>query len=625
MVVALATRLLHGGVVLMLLVACQPVSPATRCANAADCPDGFVCRPDLKVCVSTRAGADGGTGADGGGIADGGGNTDSAIGDLSEHVDAAAADATAGDIANDSGTADGAIDAGADDAGVADIGVADADTTDAATAADGATTGDAGCVCTACAEWNPTVAAGGYHSCVATARDNVYCWGANTKGQIGDSNQSDHLLPSLVCLAGPGCPISDALPNIVKLAAGYQHNCGLTRFGGVLCWGDNQLGQLGATEDTLLRFMPTPVCVPGPWDPETQSCVSGAPLIGVRDIAAGANHTCLVLDDRTVRCFGINNSGQLGNGGLASSFSASGVCDKGAWDRTEENCGPGGALLGDVVELSASAVHTCARLTDGQVRCWGHNGSGQLGDGSAGGSRSNPSRVCLGGGFDEQTGLCVGLEAAPLQGVVGLAAGTLHTCAVTRASEVMCWGDNQNAQLGNATQLNSARPVTVCPWGPTCIEEAVPAVATGIVAGLMHTCVIGQAGAVYCWGQNQEGQLGNGVHGVPTCPLSDGCSHIPVGVCEEGEWSSSPAGCSGTQLDGVIALSAGNQHTCAVLGDHSVRCWGSNSNGELGDGTSWGTTCLIQQCRPNAVQSCASGAGAGCEGGSPFSLSCPPD
>jgi alpha-tubulin suppressor-like RCC1 family protein len=184
--------------------------------------------------------------------------------------------------------------------------------------------------------------------------------------------------------------------------------------------------------------------------------------------------------------------------------------------------------------IATGEKHTCAVLTTGAVKCWGQNGDRQLGDGT-----NNDSSTPVG-----VSGLTSGF------GLV--AAGQSHSCAVTLSGDVRCWGRNDKGQLGNGSTTDSGTPVSVT--GLSGVRA--------IAAGEKHNCVTLAAGSVKCWGHNNKGQLGNGT-------TSD--SSVPVPV-------------TGVSSGGV-GVAAGTEHSCTVLNTGKALCWGENSRGQLGDGT----------------------------------------
>jgi alpha-tubulin suppressor-like RCC1 family protein len=193
-------------------------------------------------------------------------------------------------------------------------------------------------------------------------------------------------------------------------------------------------------------------------------------------------------------------------------------------------------LSSGVVAISAGNVHTCALTYAGAVKCWGSNVSGQLGDGSVT-DRHTPIDV---------TGLS--------SGVVAISGGGVHTCALTNSGAVKCWGYNAHGQLGDGTTNPRHVPVNV---------SGLSSGVVAISAANLHTCALTSAGAVKCWGHNVMGQLGDGTQ------IIERLTPVPV---------------SGLST-GVVAISAGGRHTCALTNAGAVKCWGQNINGELGDGT----------------------------------------
>jgi alpha-tubulin suppressor-like RCC1 family protein len=192
-------------------------------------------------------------------------------------------------------------------------------------------------------------------------------------------------------------------------------------------------------------------------------------------------------------------------------------------------------LSSGVAAIAAGNDHTCALTPSGGVKCWGDNGSGELGDGT-----TTLSKIPV-----DVTGLS--------SGIIAIAAGSNYTCALTSSGEVKCWGQNDYGQLGDGTTTNSSIPVDVIG-----LKNGIVA----ITAGGSHSCALTSSGEVKCWGWNSNGQLGN---------QSDTDSSVPVNIIG---FSS-----------GVISLSAGDMHTCALTSDGGVKCWGYNHFGQLGDGT----------------------------------------
>lgn len=227
--------------------------------------------------------------------------------------------------------------------------------------------------------------------------------------------------------------------------------------------------------------------------------------------AVGASHACLRVVDGTLRCFGSNESGQLGVGGEA---------DAGALvPPTSPTIVPG---LQNVAEIAAGGAHTCVRLDDGSVRCWGANDFGQLGDST---TTTRRSPILLPGVRDARA----------------ISAGGAHTCAILADKSVSCWGRNDDGQLGDGSTTSRSTPVKVV--GIDDVEQ--------IAAGTFHTCARRSDSAVYCWGRNDAGQIGDGTVGTPRPRAT-----LAVGT--------GPAS----------AIAVGLSDSCALLPDNTLRCWG---------------------------------------------------
>ncbi len=261
-------------------------------------------------------------------------------------------------------------------------------------------------------------------------------------------------------------------------------------------------------------------------DGTAQNRTTAVKVAGLTDaiaLSAGGFHTCAVTASGGAKCWGRNDFGQLGDGTTTNRTTPVDVSTLGS----------------DVSAVSAGGLHTCALTKAGAVRCWGRNDHGQVGDGSAS-DRHSPVAVL---------GLTSGVLAVAAGG--GDSSGA-HTCARTTAGGAKCWGRNDFGQLGDGTMTERPSPVDV----------KVLSDVAGIVAGRYHSCAL-SGGGVKCWGWNIGGQLGDGTRTTRTAPVD------AAGLAS-----------------GAAELSAGGMHNCALTSSGGVKCWGFNTSGELGDGTS---------------------------------------
>lgn len=337
---------------------------------------------------------------------------------------------------------------------------------------------------------------------------------------------------------------------VTAIASGSNHTCAVTTSGAAKCWGDNTYGQLGSAGAYLSAI------------PKDVIGLSS----GVVSITAGDGYSCAVTSAGAAKCWGNNAYGKLGNNNTMNSPTPVEVA----------------GLSSGVTAISAGTAHTCA-VVSGAARCWGYNSEGQLGNNTIGNS-SKPVPV-------------VGLTS----GVASVSTDSGHSCAVTTGGAVKCWGRNTHGQLGTG----GAGSPSLTPKDVSGLTAGVKAVTTGYG----HSCAMLNSGYVKCWGRNSDGQLGTGDATSSNLPVnvmglanaveltsfsSHNCVRTSLGAIKcwgrntGGQLGNGSTVDSSSPVDVVglasntIALTVGENHSCAVTTNGTVKCWGNNQRGQIG-------------------------------------------
>lgn len=468
------------------------------------------------------------------------------------------------------------------------------------------------------------ISTGRDHSCTIKNSDaSLWCWGSNSRGQVGINNSADANAPARVSL------------NYLwqNISGGYTHSCGVAlyevadpadssrkvRLNRLICWGDNTTGAIGYGTTTTEYFDPI-VLQDDDW--------------GVA--SAGNNHTCAIRLDKSLWCWGDNSNAQLGHNS-AKTISPSQVDSNRDWTAISAS---------DQFTCALRAISTGATTTEQRLFCWGKNDKSQFGDNTTT-SRATPYQVSANG-----------------ENWLSIATGQAHACAIKGDNTLWCWGDNSHGQIGNGTINNQPTPFQVT----TASVTTWSAVATGhqhscaiarddkslwcwgnnetgqlgisstahqprpvkishtkgwlmVAAGESHSCAIDRDEIVHCWGINNHGQIGNGYNtntGLPrlfdastnwqsiasgyqhscglkgsSAPYTLWCSGFNnYGQIGTGATSSQAtlvqirANKNNTIISGWDSLSTGPSHSCAIAingASHLLFCWGNNSRGQLGD------------------------------------------
>jgi alpha-tubulin suppressor-like RCC1 family protein len=385
------------------------------------------------------------------------------------------------------------------------------------------------------------VSVGESSACALTAKGGVECWGDGELGQLGTGSMDE-----------PGSAVPVAVMGLdegyIAVAAGFASACAVRGVdGAVLCWGDDEDGQVGAGAAKL-----TAIAVFSP----VQVLGVSSPAVSIN---AGGAATCITTSSGSVECWG-----------LTADYTVTPVA---VTQNLSNSLGVGSISVGGDADNTAFACMVAKVGFDEcdppeeKFECWGSNIFGELGDGSLT-SSSTPQPIKAFSSFSTQgTRVSAGYEFA---------------CGVGGGA-VQCWGVNNASQLGNQSDQNSQTAVPV-----TGLPATAPVVS--VAAGESHACALTDKGAVYCWGADDVGQLGQGTTGETIAAA------IPVPSLQRG----------------VSALSAGDDFTCAALTNGTVQCWGNNNAGQLGTGT------LLNSSKPAAIPQ-LSGVSSVCAG---FGFAC---
>jgi alpha-tubulin suppressor-like RCC1 family protein len=443
------------------------------------------------------------------------------------------------------------------------------------------------------------VSAGAAFTCALDEAKKIACWGTNTLGQLADGTVTGKSSPT---------PITGGITDWIALDAGSNHACAIRESGALYCWGSNNRGQLGDGSNDN-HGEPT--------------LVSAGPWIAV---SAGADFTCALRDDHSLWCFGLDTSRQLGDGNnvnstvpvqeksLAKSWAkvsagnayACGVRQDGTrwcWGANTLAQGGDGTVVNltepkqvdigtDWATIEAGDFASCGIRTSGALACWGDGSLGQTGQPG----NELPALAPLAVGADSDwTAITGGLRFAcgiraggqlycwgsASRGALGLGYSSDRNdptlvddtttwdrldvqlddgCAIRTSGDLLCWGRNLSGQLGDGTQLTHPSPVAIGA-GKSWKRVAV---------GRTHTCGIGSEGggadSLFCWGQDANGEQGNGAGTTP-------------------QITPAPVNATPNNASPWTEIAAGLNHSCALRADKTLWCWGRNALGQLGDTT----------------------------------------
>ena len=475
--------------------------------------------------------------------------------------------------------------------------------------------------------WNFTakmITSGGNYSCAVTNLTGVKCWGDNTYGEIGDNSTVNRSSPTDVYGLTSGV-------NSVFAGAGGT-TCALLLTGELDCWGYNGEGQVG-DGTTTNRLSPVQV----------NGLASGVS----NQVGIGSNSVCAVLLNGMLKCWGKNTNGQLGNGTtsnasiptLVSGFSANAVkvsvggstacvIDNSkalyCWGlSTDGQMGTGSTTqslsptllptISSGVSMVSLGLRSGCAIVTGAVKCWGYNGNGELENNSTVSTTTPISSTVLTTGVQQIDmggyggcavtasfgAKCWGLNTngqvgdgttvtrliptdvtGLTTGVSQIGAGASHVCALTTVSTIQCWGLDTSGQLADGIVTQRTTPQVV--------SNLI--IGSGNVPAFNQTCALTNAGGIVCWGNNGKGQLGNGNKNNQSTPT------LVLGLST-----------------GALQVSAGKDFTCAIVVGNTAKCWGSNSNGQLGTGSTTDSLTAVAVSGLNGnTKAITAGAGFAC-------------
>ena len=388
------------------------------------------------------------------------------------------------------------------------------------------------------------VSTGQKHTCALRDNGEVRCWGEGSKGQLGDTRTTDSSRPLTVRQG------NDVIDQVQQISSGDNHTCAVKTNETAVCWGSGLEGSIGNGSLSNANRAVEVVDVDGSSD---------ALLSQIVHISAGGDHTCAVKEDGKAFCWGKGSGGRLGYGGTTSSPTPKAIGSVEVRDKMKS-----GFLVN---RISTGLDHTCALKSNGTVSCWGQQSSGRLGN--------NITRQ--GSVFKDVPIQVVGVDGTgTFDSVLQLSLGGRHSCAL-RGENVFCWGHGGKGQLGytalKSEASNTGSPLQVVGTDFLSDSDAKLTDIVQVSGAGDHNCAVKSNGKVVCWGEGALGRLGT---------TSTTLRSYPWYVSDVDTRNSTT---DYLHLEGVTQMSSGLKHNCAVRVDGGVVCWGSGAKGQLGTGS----------------------------------------
>ena len=368
------------------------------------------------------------------------------------------------------------------------------------------------------------------HACAVKSDGTTLCWGEGDDNRLGQANTTDQRVPAVVA----------SLEDVRAIRAGNKHTCALRSNNKVVCWGSQANGSLGNGTSNANTSVATPTLV------NNHSGNTGD-LSGVRQLSVGGDHSCAVLNNNKVVCWGKNDSGRLGDNSTTHRSSPVFV------ENDDDD-----AITG-IKQVSAGSSHTCAARNNGEAYCWGSNSAKQVSSGSSGNykyARSVKSN-----------------SSTNLNNIVKVEAGYSHSCALRTDGKVRCWGSNTVSQIGYGSSGGNKTYAdkNVLAPGEASDGTALSGV-IDLVVGTSSSCALLKSQKIVCWGDSTDNILGNG----STTDTTE--TQWVLGEDNSG------------QLGDVVGINVGWYVACALKADGRILCWGKGSYYTLGDDSNSGNT-----------------------------------
>jgi len=389
------------------------------------------------------------------------------------------------------------------------------------------------------------ISLGESHSCAVFKDTTIKCWGQNRSGQLGLGHtstvgDSQGEMIELTQISLGSIPIQ-------KVSTGGLHSCGLFENGKVKCWGNNRFGQLGL-EDSENRGDQ-----PGEMGSDLPFLNLGeGNNVSVLELSLGEQFTCARFSNHKVKCWGRNSSGQLG---IESTNSRGNNAGEMGSNLREVRLGTNE----EIKQIASGAMHSCALFTSGKIKCWGKGKFGQLG---------NNSRNNIGDLPNSMGNRLAFLDFGSDETFNRISLGFVHSCGMTSEGSIKCWGYNKDGRLGVGDTTNRGDSLENAITELSPIELAPSYYIETFSCGSRHCCARLENRALKCWGRNHQGGLGLGdtmTRSTEPNQMGDELPFINLGNLIEAE-----------------QMSLGGGHSCVIVGNGKLKCWGDNRFGQLG-------------------------------------------